>query len=270
MRLTVFGRVTMLYVQLEVNGHPVKAFVDSGAQATIMSPSCAEACGVANFIDTRFSGIAKGVGTAKILGRVHLAKIKIGDADELPCSFTVMEGKDVDMLLGLDMLKRYQASIDLKANKLVLMGTVSVPFLGEAELPKHFEEAMENEPTVPGPAGVGIGAQSGALKPQPSTAPAASSKPTTANNFGGQGRTLGAASSSATRAPQTPTNTQQQLPPATQQVPPRPSAPTPGQAQFPQASIETLIGMGATRQQAIELLRACNGNVEYAAGMLFD
>lgn len=41
-----FAQVHMLYVDCKVNGVPLKAFVDTGAQMTIMTRACAEKCGV--------------------------------------------------------------------------------------------------------------------------------------------------------------------------------------------------------------------------------
>ncbi|PHH76780.1 hypothetical protein CDD80_1230 [Ophiocordyceps camponoti-rufipedis] len=238
----VFGRVHMLYVNVEVNGHKVKAFVDSGAQATIISPSCAEACGIMRLVDTRFAGVARGVGTANIIGRVHSAQIKIGSL-HLPCSFTVMEGKTTDLLLGLDMLKRYQATLDLAGDRLIIQGE-EIPFLGEADIPKEEEAAVAQEPTIPGPAGTTIGQRSGVVLP-PEQAPASQPAPTPPQPAPSH-------QSQGTRAPSQG----------------QPAAASRGPSVTP-AHVDSLVAMGATREQAVQALQAAEDNVDVAASLIF-
>ena len=92
------------------------------------------------------------MGTSKILGRVHLGELEIGGA-VLQCSFTVLENNSVDLLFGLDNLKRHQCCIDLVSNKLhVKNGEISVDFLADgaikakepssAGLLKDFDKAI--------------------------------------------------------------------------------------------------------------------------------
>jgi len=226
-----FGRVTMLYIPVEVNGTKVKAFVDSGAQETIMSPSCAETCGIMRLVDSRFAGIARGVGTAKILGRVHWAQIKIGNMF-LVCSFTVMEGKGVGLLLGLDMLKRHQAVLDFKKGCLVIQDE-EVQFLGESEIPKHDDDrGLEEEPAVEVPGGSKAGGRTGVSIEPPITS--------TSVGFGPPSGGSGGA------APEQP------------------------ESQHSAEAISQLEGLGFSRSQALAALNATGGDIDMAASLLFQ
>jgi len=142
-----FASVHMLYINVIVNNVPLKAFVDSGAQMTIMSSSCAERCGLMRLCDRRFEGTAVGVGTQKILGKVHMCQLQI-ENDFLPTSLSILEKQDMDFLLGLDMLKRHRCCINLATNTLEIGTTgTQTRFLPEAELPRSARlNSREPEP----------------------------------------------------------------------------------------------------------------------------
>ena len=101
----------MLYVHMEVNGFAVQAFVDTGAQRTIMTQTFAEKCSLTRLIDVRCAGMVHGVGQSRMIGRVHHAPLKVGN-EFIASSIHVMEQTSgPPFIFGLDNLIRHQVCL---------------------------------------------------------------------------------------------------------------------------------------------------------------
>jgi hypothetical protein len=77
--------------------------------------------------------------------RVHLATLAVAGA-VTGISLVVMESHPMELLLGLDVLRSMQATVDLRANRLELHALgVSVQFLAEHELPDELKSTPSGE-----------------------------------------------------------------------------------------------------------------------------
>ena len=123
--------VDMLYVPCSINDKLVNAFIDTGAQNTVISKKCAEHCKIDNLIDYRINGKTVGVGEKNILGKIWCVDIIIGHY-ALPSCFTVLDGFDIDLIFGLDMLKKHKCGIDFTNNCMVI-GDCKVAFTKKRE-----------------------------------------------------------------------------------------------------------------------------------------
>lgn len=121
-------QVDMLYFKCKINDSFIEAFVDTGAQMSIMSESCAKLCGLSDLIDYSYQGVAKGVGQQTILGKIWLIDILVENI-AVPCSFTILKNMDIDMIFGLDMLNSHRANINLKDKRIELDGGVIIPII---------------------------------------------------------------------------------------------------------------------------------------------
>ena len=84
---------------------------------------------MSQLVDRRFRGVAAGVGVAKISGRVHMARLNFGKGGAVDMTITVLEQDGgPELLLGLDLLRKYNAVVDLGRNAL-LIGGQALPFV---------------------------------------------------------------------------------------------------------------------------------------------
>ena len=87
------------------------------------------------------------------------APLKVG-TQHVSASITILEDNSMPFLFGLDMLRRYQCSIDLHKNVLRFgsINNAELPFLAEHELPERLRRESGDPPAGKG---VGEGSSSG-------------------------------------------------------------------------------------------------------------
>jgi ribosomal protein S17E len=136
--------VHMLFINLEINKKKIVALVDTGAQSTVMSQDLCKKCDLFNLCDMRYSGIAKGVGTSRIIGVVHAAQMKI-DNKVLMAKITVIENSSIRFIFGLDNMRAHRCTIDLKQNGLFFPDIgVTAKFLSDGEI-KRIKDEQDDE-----------------------------------------------------------------------------------------------------------------------------
>lgn len=104
------------------------------------------------------------------VGIMLQAPLKVGN-QQVTASITILEDNSMPFLFGLDMLRRYQCSIDLHKNVLRFgsINNAELPFLADHELPARLRREDSDE-QAGGFAGVGGGVGMGSA-PGPATLP---------------------------------------------------------------------------------------------------
>jgi hypothetical protein len=128
----------------DARSQPVRTFCDTGAQRTVMSWDCAQRTGLLQHLDRRYAGQAMGVGSCRVLGRIPagIGRLSLNGQVSIPLpAITILEstnggsgggdnnsGDDspdatagVELLLGLDFLRDYQAILNLRTDELQLI-----------------------------------------------------------------------------------------------------------------------------------------------------
>jgi hypothetical protein len=118
-------------VMCEINGYMIPAMIDTGAEITVMSSSCAKRCHISNNIDAKHAGKVIGVGSSEIIGGIDNLAFRIGPVN-FQNKISILRNSPCDFLIGLDILRRFKCDISLGQNVVKLKvrkNTIRIPMV---------------------------------------------------------------------------------------------------------------------------------------------
>lgn len=123
-----FIRTEAIFLKGHINGQEINFLLDTGAEMSVIPANIIQACGLESILDTQYSGVMKGVGEAKTLGRLHYVEVVL-ECGVYPCSFSVCSNNDLPAILGIDMMYNLGISIDFKKKQIHFNNGCSVEFI---------------------------------------------------------------------------------------------------------------------------------------------
>ena len=122
----VFTPTNMIHITAKINNVPVKFLIDTGAQSSILPLSVPTACGLEDLIDEKYSGVLRGVGTDRIMGRIHYLELTFS-CGVYPGSFTICKNDKLEPILGIDMMQSLGLKLDF-VKRVLIIGNNEIKF----------------------------------------------------------------------------------------------------------------------------------------------
>jgi DNA damage-inducible protein 1 len=126
-----FTPINMLYIGCQINDIYITAFVDTGAQVSIMNLDTARRCNLLERIDTKNRGTVVGVGSQQSVGYVYHVDMMLGQYI-IPCNFMILR-TGPDIIIGLNIMKTHRISIDMGEGA-IKIGGQKIQFLGSKDI----------------------------------------------------------------------------------------------------------------------------------------
>lgn len=114
-------------IKIIIENREYIALIDTGATCNVLSKKIVKDCGLNDYLDTRYKGVARGIGTSKIEGVIPYLNIKIEDY-ECPCKFSVLDSENVDIILGQSFMMYYKVKMDFE-NRTLQISDTKIPMI---------------------------------------------------------------------------------------------------------------------------------------------
>lgn len=135
---------------------PVKAILDTGSRQSIMSNEGAKKAGILHLVDTTHAQGGSGSSSCQVLGYIapNIVDLRMGSEEATIGGPRIAvlqksETQTIDLILGMDFLRKHQGIIDLRQGELHLVSAqgedVMVPFLQPRATLSFDESAQEQE-----------------------------------------------------------------------------------------------------------------------------